>query len=195
MLTVYVFSLIVSGGLLGVAIFSDFMDVDFGDVDVDADLDLDLQTQVETDVQAFKIFSVRGLLYFLLGFGLVGTALSLLWGGDQATLTAAAAGTSGLVAGAAATSLFNWLKRSDSGARLEEGSFVGLAGRMIVPFGEQRMGSVRVKRGDRMHELTAVPFDADATNPGSWTQVVVVEMKNGRALVVPENEGLLPSGE
>jgi len=193
MLTVYVFSLIVSGGLLGIAIFSDFLDVDFGDVDVDADLDID--TQVDTDVQAFKIVSIRGLLYFLLGFGLVGTALSLLWGGDQAGLTAAAAGTSGVVAGAAATAIFNWLKRSDSGARLQEGSFVGLVGRMTVPFGDQLLGQVRVVRGDRAHDLVAIPFDADARSPGSWTEVVVVEMKNGRALVVPENEGLLPSGE
>ena len=193
MLTVYVFSLIVSGGLLGVAIFSDFLDVDLGDVEVDADLDID--TQVETDVQAFKIFSIRGLLYFLLGFGLVGTALNMLWGGGQVALTAAAAGVSGVVSGAAATAIFNWLKRSDSGAMLEEGSFVGLVGRMVVPFGDQLVGQVRVERGERFHDLVARPFDEDAPNPGSWTEVVVVEMKQGRALVVPENEGLLPSGD
>lgn len=191
MLTIYVFSLILSGGLLGAAIFSDFLDVDFGDVDADLDID----TEVDTDVQAFKIFSVRGLLYFLLGFGLVGTALTLLWDGGQVGLTGAAAGTSGLVAGTGASMIFNWLKRSDSGARLEEGSFVGLVGRMTVPFGEQLLGQVRVVRGDRAHDLVAIPFDSDAKHPGSWTEVVVVEMKNGRALVVPENEGLLPSGE
>ena len=190
MLTLYVFSLVLSGGLLGVSVFSDFLDVDVADVDVDADLDV--ETSMDTDTAALKILSVRGLLYLLFGFGMVGTILSLLWGGDRTALTAASAVIGGVATGGMATALFNWLKRSDTGDRLTEGTFVGLAGRMSVPFGDQLLGQVRVERGDRMHELAARPFDPDAPNPGAWTQVVIVEMKDGKALVVPENEGLLP---
>lgn len=194
MLTVYVFCLVLSGGLLGVSIFSDFLDFDVGDVDVDADVDVDLDTSVDTDIQAMKIFSIRGLLYLLLGFGLVGTLLSVIWGGEQAVLTATVAGSAGIVSGGLATAIFNWLKRSESGARLTEGSFVGLAGRMSIPFSESGTGKVRVERGDRVYELIAQPFDASAEHIDQWRSVVVVEMKDGRALVVPESEGLLPEG-
>ncbi|MDH3223255.1 MAG: hypothetical protein OEO23_06025, partial [Gemmatimonadota bacterium] len=68
MLKVYVFSLAVSGGLLVIAALADFLDLDFGDVDADVDVDVD--ADVETDLQAFKIFSIRGLLYTVFGFGL-----------------------------------------------------------------------------------------------------------------------------
>ena len=195
MLEAYVFSLAVSGSLLVIAVVADFLDLDVGDVEVDADVDVDFEADVETDVQAFKLFSIRGLLYFFFGFGLVGTALSLLWDGGQAGLTAAAAVGSGLVSGALVSTIFSWLKRSESGDRLEEATFEGLVGRMSVPFGDQGLGKVRVERGDRVHELLARPFDPEAGDPASWTSVVVVEVKDGKALVVPENEGLLPKGD
>ncbi len=193
MFVVYVFCLLLSGGLLGAAVFADFLDLDVADVDtdVDVDVDADLEVETETDIQAFKIFSIRGLLYTLLGFGLVGTALSLLWGGANAGLTAAVAGASGVVSGYLATAIFSWLKRSDSGARLEESSFVGLMGRMTVPFSAGGTGQVRVERGDRFYDLLAVPYERGVGDASEWRSVIVVEMKDGRALVVPENEGLL----
>ena len=193
MLKVYVFSLAVSGGLLVIAALADFLDLDFGDVDADVDVDVD--ADVETDLQAFKIFSIRGLLYTVFGFGLVGTALSYLWGGQQGTLTALAAAASGLASGALVSSIFSWLKRSESGDRSDDTSFAGLVGRMSVPIGPGGLGKVRVERGDRVHELLAVPFEMDARDPSNWSRVVVVEVKDGRALVVPDEEGLLPPGE
>jgi hypothetical protein len=105
-----------------------------------------------------------------------------------------AAAGSGLFSGALVTTLFRWLKRSESGERQEETSFVGLPGRMSLPIGEGGLGKVRIERGDRVHELLARPFD-DAADPSGWTRVVVVDVKDGRALVVPETEGLLPDPE
>lgn len=190
MLSAYVFALAVSGSLLLIATFSDFLDADVGDVEVDTDVDLD-----GADVDAFKLFSVRGLLYFLLGFGLVGTALTLLWDGGRPVLTGVAAAGSGLLSGAIVTTLFGWLKRSESGDRLDEASFVGLPGRMSLPIGEGGLGKVRIERGDRVHELLAQPFEKDSGDPSGWTRVVVVDVKDGRALVVPGTEGLLPDPE
>ena len=195
MLKVYVFSLALSGGLLVIAALADFLDLDFGDVDVDADVDVDIDADVETDLQAFKIFSIRGLLYSLFGFGLVGTALSYLWGGNQTVLTGVAAAASGLASGALVGSIFSWLKRSESGERADDSSFAGLVGRMSVPIGPGGLGKVRVERGDRVHELVAVPFEGTAEAAAEWSRVVVVEVKDGRAQVVPDEEGLLPPGD
>ena len=195
MLKVYVFSLTVSGGLLVIAALADFLDLDFGDADVDADIDVDMDGDVETDLQAFKIFSIRGLLYSLFGFGLVGTALSYLWGGQQALLTGVAAGASGVASGVLVSSIFSWLKRSESGDRTDDSSFAGLVGRMTIPIGPGGLGKVRVERGDRVHELVAVPFQGEVEAAANWTRVVVVEVKDGRAQVVPDDEGLLPPGE
>lgn len=197
MLKVYVFSLAVSGGLLVIAALADFLDLDFGDADLDADIDVDvdLDADVETDIQAFKIFSIRGLLYSLFGFGLVGTALSYLWGGQQTVLTGVAAGVSGLASGVLVSSIFSWLKRSESGERADDSSFAGLVGRMSVPIGPGGLGKVRVERGDRVHELVAVPFEGELEAAAHWSRVVVVEVKDGRAQVVPDDEGLLPPGE
>ena len=43
-------------------------------------------------------------------------------------------------------------------------------------------------RGGRAQELLARPFDDDASNPESWSSVLVLEIRDGIALVAPSSE-------
>ena len=126
---------------------------------------------------AFKILSLRTFVYALFGFGMVGTLLSRVWGGENALLTGVFAGVGGAMTGVLASAVFGLLKRSDSGERLNEQSFVGLIGKVTLPIGEERAGQVSVFRGDRRYTLRALPHGSpEASDPEDWGDVVVVEM-------------------
>lgn len=186
MFAAYVFSLVLSGTLLAVSVFSDFLDADTPDLDVDVDVDTELDGS-----DAARILSVRGLLYFLFGFGAVGAALSLVWSGGHPAMTAGVAGLGGLGSGVLATAVFGYLKRSESGDVADEGAFIGLPGRMVVPISAQGIGQVRVQRHNGTVDLVALPFGDPQGDPTQWREVVVIEMKNGKALVAPAEEKLL----
>lgn len=178
MLPIYVFALMVGGGLL---LFSLLGGDDGGDVDADA-------SHGENPIQ---ILSLRTLTYFLFVFGGVGTALSWTWrtaGSLPVLLLSAGAG---LAVGTIASAVFGYLRRTDSGARRSEESFVGLTARVSVPIASGGIGKVLVHRDDRAYELLARPFDASATGSTDWTAVVVVEMRRGIALVAPLDDPTL----
>ncbi len=178
-LVAYVFCLVLSGVLLGISVFSDFLDVDASDIDLDGDVDLD------HDIGAARILSIRGLLYFMFGFGAIGTALTGLGTVDSALVAAAVSGLGGLGSGLLATSVFGYLKRSESGATQEEHVFVGLPGRMLVPISSEGVGQVRVQRHSGTVDLVAVPYSEADGDPAGWRDVVIVEMTGGRAMVTP----------
>ena len=93
---------------------------------------------------------------------------------------------SGLGVGALASIAFDYLRRTDSGHRDSERSFVGLTATVSLPIGSSGMGKVLVQRGDRTYELIARPHDASAArNASKWKSVIVVEMNRGTALVTP----------
>lgn len=203
MLAVYIFCLVLGGSLMAVSVLGDV----FGDADVDLDLDTDVDFDLDagdlagdldagdvdvTDgaTDAVKILSIRTLIYAMFGFGAVGTLLSLLGaGGFLATLAFAVGG--GLLSGAVVTTVFNYLKRTDTGAQLSDATYVGLSGHVTLPMGEGSPGTVAVERGHRRISLRALPHpSAAAGDPSSWTSVVVVEMDRGVARVAPIDEEL-----
>lgn len=175
MLQLFLFALVLGGGLLAVSLFSDHGDHDLAEHTGFA--------------EAFKVLSLRSLIYFLFTFGGVGTALTLAWGGGPAlTLILAAAG--GLTISAVASLVFRYLRQTDSGEREGDQSFVGLPAHITVPIGTGGLGKVVVLRGGRKHELLARPFghEEGAKTAEQWTSVVIVDMKNGAALVAPVEE-------
>ena len=195
MLTAYIFCLAVGGGLLAVSLFGDFLDSDV-DVDLDADVDVDVDGEL-ADVAAgtgiAQVFSVRALINAIFGFGAAGTLLHLVWGGGQPMLTAAIAGGTGLASGALISTVFGYLKRTESGILRGEESFVGLTGEVSLEIGPDGHGAVTVRRGDRRVRLRARPADASgsAAALGPGQAVVVVEMKDGVAAVTPVGPRLL----
>lgn len=200
MTSIFLFSLILGGGLLGISLLGDL----FGGADADFDTDFDADPEAglvpdsgldapSTDVAgAVKIFTIRNLTYFLFGFGAVGWLLVELGPALPLGVVTAAAVGSGVLAAGLAAWLFGWLRATESGGQAGESSFVGCEGRVILPVGHGKAGQIMVLRGDREHELRALPFDQRASEPERWLSVVVIEMDGGTARVSPM-EALTPA--
>jgi hypothetical protein len=206
MISLYVFSLVLGGGFLGLSLLGDLFG-GHGDVDLDVDVDLDMDVDAggdldlhHTDVAvhdhghlASKIFSIRTITYSLFGFGAVGTLLTWLWAGTAATTTLLLAIGTGLTSGALISSAFVWVKRSESGRLDTEDAFEGHVGRVTLPVSDSG-GLVLVEKAGKEIELRALPHPSAAGrgDAASWRQVVVVEMHHGIALVAPlDGEPLL----
>jgi membrane protein implicated in regulation of membrane protease activity len=173
MFALYLFALVLGGGLLLFSLLGDA----HGDADHDAH-----------GHDAIKFLSLRTLTYFLFVFGGVGAVLSKTWHWAAAPLVLATAIAAGTLVGSAASYAFAYLRRTDSGARESEDSFIGLTGRVTVPIGPSGKGKVLVERGGRTFELLARPLETAAGPARSWSSVMVVEMNRGTAVVAPMDD-------
>lgn len=197
MLQVYLFCLILFGGLAALSIFGDFLETDVADLDLDVGSDLDVDPGVDVDpgadagaegyTAAEKIFSIRGGLYSLFGFGLTGTLLTVAGAEASSPLTVGVSAGTGLAAGWVVTRLIGWLRSGEAGRHPGDVTFEGRLGRVTLALGAGTPGRVRVRRGERTHELRALPHPSspEAPPPRDWEAVLVVEMKDGVALVAP----------
>ncbi len=202
MLPVYVFCLVLGGGLALLAVFGDVLDG--GDVDLDADLDLEAGdpgaaagTEVaptagaaETVGEIGRLFSLRGLIYGTFGFGAIGTLFHLV-GLDRPLLTVGFAVAGGLMTTVLVTRLMTWVRASETGQLRHDTAFAGRSGRVLLPIGRDRPGQIRVQRAGRTHRLRALPFapeNDEVGAPEEWEDVVVVEVREGIAYVRPKEE-------
>lgn len=204
MYAAYLFSMVLGGSFMLLAIFGDIFGSDASDLDFDADVDADFQLEADVDADvdvdahghadtaAAKIFSFRTIVYALFGFGAVGWLLTQLGFVPAAPVTIAYAAGGGLVSGTLVQRVFTWLKRTDTGLHEADDSFIGLPGDVVLPLGGGSPGSVAIERGDRRHRLRALPHPGapDDVPLEAWKNVVVVEMKDGVAYVVPSDEDL-----
>lgn len=148
------------------------------------------------DVQAShiasKIFSIRTVTYSLFGFGAVGTMLTYVFHAASTGTTAAFAVAGGLASGTLVNAAFTWVKRSESGALEGEFTYAGQSGRVTLPI-VGTAGRVVVSHAGREVELRALPHPSalDQGDPASWKAILVVEMKDGVALVAPTPKELL----
>src|SRR5687768_9382418 len=134
MISLYLFSLLVGGGLLVAGM------VGSGDHEHDGHVSDDVAHQGGLG-NAAQFLSLRTLTYFLFVFGGVGTVLTWTW--DFAGILIFALATlAGLGAAAVTAAAFAYLRRTDSGGRDSEDSFVGLSGRVVVPFASEGLGKV-----------------------------------------------------
>lgn len=219
MLPIYIFSLVLGGSFLLVSLLGDVFEADADvDVDFDADFDLsdaadafeasealdatealDAADAVDAadagdladagGTAALKIFSIRGLIYALFGFGAVGSLLSWM-GRSSFVATLVAAIVAGILTGGFVTLLFNWLRATGATNRPGDAGFVGLTGRVTLPLAEGSPGSVVVDRGSRRITLRALPYPGVEGDPSTWRSVVVVEMERGIARVAPVEDDL-----
>jgi hypothetical protein len=190
MSALYWFALIVGVGMFLVSIGADFLDAD---VDAHADIDADVHVDADHGAEAghgFRILSVRNATYFLFAFGVTGSLLSWLWGGSRGVLTAALAGVLGVTGAAISSLTFGWVKKTESGAMLDDQGWVGMSGEVTLPISATTAGKIEVIRGGRTHELTARPFDAEPVGTETWKDVMVIEMQQGVAMVVPRDTAL-----
>ena len=191
--TIFLICLIVGGGLLGLSLFAGDTDFDT-DFDLDVDLDADVDGMHGGDPHGFRILSLRTLSYFLFGAGAAGTAMVYLSDAGVVVASAVAAGV-GLALAVVVDAVFRFLRRTESGETVAESSYVGLSARVTVPFRPGQAGKILVTRGSRTHEFVARPFDPTAGSVEDWTEVLIVAMDNGNALVAPAGPGGLPTSE
>ena len=148
-----------------------------------------------------QFFSVYWILYFILGFGLTDTLLtSFMRDGFAATLPLAV-GT-GLLSGTFASRFVRYLKSSGSGVIEGDESWNGYTGFVTLPLGGGSPGKVKLFKGQRAHVLRALPHgkttkeavEGSALIPAveGWKQVMVVEVKDGIAYVVPADDDGTP---
>lgn len=191
MLSAYIFSLVVGGGILALTLFGDFFD---SDVDADAGIDLDGDADVLSDgSEIAKLLSLRSLVYTLFGFGGAGVVLHFIWGGAQPLLTALIAGGMGLGSGVLVSTVFGYLKRTEAGAIQGERALVGLSGKVLMAIPDGETGAVRIRSGERQYRMRAradIPPGAAQTLEAGRS-VVVVDVKDGVALVTPIDDKLL----
>lgn len=173
MFSLYLFALMVGGGLLLFSLVSG------------SEHQHDGFHHAGDHGSAGEWLSLRTLTYFLFVFGGVGAVLSRSWHAGAAPLVLLVATAAGLAVGGAVATAFSWLRRTDTGHRESDDSFIGLSGRMTLPFGPAGAGKVLVARGDRTFELLARPYDRASGAPSAWNHVIVVEMERGTALVAP----------
>jgi hypothetical protein len=177
MFSLYLFALVVGGALLLFSLFggSDHSDADFSH---------------DGGHSPVQWLSIRTLMYFLFVFGGVGAILSRTWSPATAPIVFGVALLTGAGVGAAVSAAFSYLRRTDSGYRDSDDSFIGLTARVTVPIGAGRSGKVLVSRGDRTFELLAQPYDraAGSTPSKDWKDVIIVEMARGTAIVAPVDD-------
>ncbi|HEX7122703.1 MAG TPA: hypothetical protein VF178_10075 [Gemmatimonadaceae bacterium] len=178
----YWFAFVVGTGMVLFSLLADHGDGGHG-VDAHADA-------VDHAGDGFKILSLRNATYFLFAFGVSGVLLTWLWGGSRSLLTAAVALGCGVAGGTLSRLIFGWLKRSESGQLPDDSSWIGATGHVTLPLSSEGTGKVLVTRGQRELELLARPFDEAAHEPERWTSIMVVEMRQGVALVAPADPSL-----
>jgi len=169
------------------------LDTDVGHADLGSGhLDVAHGGNVHATQIASKIFSIRTIIYSLFGFGAVGTLLTFVFTTASPVTTAAFAVAGGLLSGGLINTAFGWVKRSESGELAREASFSGHSGRVTLPIAGSG-GKIVVEHLGREVELRALPHPSALTDgdPSQWKAVVVVEMKQGTALVAPVSKELL----
>ena len=191
MLTAYIFCLVVGGCLLALSFFGDFLD---GDVDADGALELDGEVAGDAAGADFtRILSLRALVYALFGFGATGAMLHAVWSGGRPALTAVVAGGMGLASGALISTVFGYLKRTETGAIEGEEALVGLRGEVRMAITEGAVGQVRIRSGGRRFRMRARldQLEESGATLEAGRAVVVVGVKEGVALVAPVEMKLL----
>lgn len=211
MQSLYWFALIVGGGMLLVSLLGDLFgghdgtfggghdgDLGIGGHDFDATADASVEAEAGGaaagahataaaghDSQAARILSLRTITYFLFGFGVMGLVLGRAGLSVHPFLNAAASAVGGGMAAAVSVLAFGYVRSTEAGEREDEDSFVGLPARVVLPVGPARSGRIMVRRGEREYELRAKPYGSEEIASEDWKQVVIVEMREGTALVSP----------
>jgi hypothetical protein len=183
MTALYWFAMVVGVGMYLFSVFADTTDA-HGDVDGHVDTGGDQHHGLDS----YKLLSLRNATYFMFAFGVTGVSLTWLWGGARSLLTAMLAFAIGALGAGISTVVFGWLRKSESGDMPGDRAWLGATAQVLLPLSTGGTGKILVSRGGRAQELLARPFDDDAGDPETWSSVLVLEIRDGIALVAPNSE-------
>jgi hypothetical protein len=170
-------SLVVGGGLLALSFVGDATghDTDLGSDNAHAG-------------DWSRILSLRNATYFLFGFGATGVLLRMFWGDRYTLMTTLSALAAGLIAWLLSGAAFTYLQRTDVGQMHGDKWLIGRTAEVLIPLSRESTGKISVTRAGQTQDLLARPHDGEETDPSSWRSVMVVEVRDGIALVTPSPE-------
>ena len=129
----------------------------------------------------FRWLPLSTIAFAAAAFGVCGLLVGAAGAGQGARLVAAV--VAGVVAGALNSTLFAYLRRSESTTGVADAQLAGKIGRVVVPVTGDHRGRIALTVGDQQIQLSAraLPQAADDLPVGS--PVLVVEVRNGIASV------------
>ncbi len=168
-------SLVVGGGLLAMSLIGDAAGEGDG-------------SSTSGDSDWSKIFSLRYATYFLFAFGATGVLLQYVQDGRSTLMTFILATITGVIAWVVSALAFSYLKRTDSGQWRGDRWIIGRTGEVTIPIRAGETGKIMISHGGQTQELLALPHGDAASDPELWQSVMVVEVRDGIALVTPAPE-------
>ena len=184
-------------GFTGNETDADGGDVSSIDAEIDTDIDIDADIEVEAEVDGdsgliergqapvsdngFKLFTVKGILSFLMMGGWVGFLLSRNLGGSFGNFIATVfAVISGAVTLFLMAKVMQWLMRLQSDGTLKIKNALGQTGQVYIriPANEQGMGKVNVTVQERLCEFDAVTEESEMIKTGEMVYVTDVRADN-----------------
>jgi hypothetical protein len=172
-------ALIIGGGLFLLSLAGDMFGVEGHEAEA-------FHSHVDTDWG--RIFSLRNATYFMFAFGAVGVLLNFAWKGENGLLALIIAVATGLFAWGLSYAAFTYIRRTDSGDMPGDALLVGRVGEVSLPILKGGTGKIVVSKAGHTQELLAKPLDEDAPDPETWNSVIVVDIRDGVALVEPLSE-------
>ena len=129
----------------------------------------------------FRRLPVSTIAFVLAAFGVCGFLLGAVGTGDGTTFAAAV--VAGVVAGVLNSTLFGYLRRSESTTEVNDDQLAGRIGRVVVPLTGERRGRIAVTVGDQQIHLSALALPDAPASLEVGAPVLVVEVRKGIASV------------
>ena len=166
------------------------MDVDI-DLDMDMDMDMDMDADSGMDGDGFmdsfgnfagSLLSFRSIVLFITFFGVTGLIFTLL--GFRSIPTALTAVALGSVAASLNSLLFTFIRGHEVNSQLTDKDIEGSMAKVILPIQSDRKGRIVAELNQQPHYLVALPSDLDRNETFAvGDPVVVVSMEQGTARV------------
>jgi membrane protein implicated in regulation of membrane protease activity len=129
----------------------------------------------------FRLLPLSSLAFAAATFGVCGLVLGLVDTDDGTTFIASA--IAGVLAGAANSAAFAYLRRSESASDVRERRLEGAVGRVVLPVAGERRGRVAVAVGDQQVYLSATTLPDAPAELEVGAPILVVEVNGGIATV------------
>jgi membrane protein implicated in regulation of membrane protease activity len=129
----------------------------------------------------FRLLPISTLAFAAATFGVCGLVLGLVDTDDGTTFIAS--GIAGVLAGAANSTAFAYLRRSESASDVSDRQLAGAVGRVVLPVAGERRGRVAVAVGGQQVYLSATTLPDAPAELEVGAPILVVEVTGGIATV------------